>query len=132
MPPHMELIKKELRVEASPHQAPAPNEGTQPTAAQPRHLPHPPPRAWVMLSGCKGRGGVGVPALGKHPAPPAQTQTWAPQKPFKGQFLPASTGLRREAVMGAKRALKINVEQKNFHKIKIAVSLPLITYHKPR
>lgn len=41
--PHMELIKKELRVEASPHQAPAPNEGTQPTTARPRHLPRPPP-----------------------------------------------------------------------------------------
>lgn len=39
--------------------------------------------------------------------------------------------VRQEAVMGAKRALKINVEQKNFHKIKIAVSFPLITYYKP-
>lgn len=42
--PHMESIKSKLCVEASPHQAPAPNEGTQPTAAQPWHLSHPPPR----------------------------------------------------------------------------------------
>lgn len=132
--PHMESIKSKLCVEASPHQAAAPNEGTQPTAAQPQHLPH--PGARVMLSGCEQSDRLGVPAPQKQPAPPYCSPrldtNMGPPKPFKGQlFFPASTALRQETVMGAKRTLKINVEQKNFHKIKIAVSFPLITYYKP-
>lgn len=126
---HMELIKSKLHVEASPHQAPGPNEGAQPTAAQTGLLPCPPPQG---LSDARGmpserRGWDAGPR--EHPVP-LPRHRMGPPKPFKGQLLPGSTALRQEAVMGAKRPLKINVEQKNFHKIKIAVSFPLITYYK--
>lgn len=107
----------------------------QPTAAQPWHLPCPPTQGlgdaqWVRLE--QWGWGAGPGEAPRTPALlPQSGHKHGPPKAFQRALLPASTALRQEAVTGAKRALKINVEQKNFHKIKIAVSFPLITYYKP-